>query len=337
MENDLISIIVPVYNTEKLLLENCLNSISEQTYNDFEVVLVDDGSTNGSEKICDEYVKEDKRFKAIHQNNQGVAKARINGYNTSSGKYVTFIDSDDIVKPDYLRKLYDSLICEKADISCCQITRVYDGKETEEKHDLTGTFNREGINLFIKSKYLHDTKYYYRAGMPLYLCGKLFARDYLAEGLDAGIGLKLGEDQIALFAMLLKIRRITIIPDCLYKYIFHKGQTTYKFRPDFWENKLEVFHRYKELDKENLLHEQLPLRMWRVIDNAVLVKIRPLITSYKKFEELVLPVFEDDTVKEMFQWHYLQIGLKRNIKFWMLKYKLYRLYYFLCIKSKQHS
>ena len=108
-ERTAISIILPVYNTEKFL-RPCLDSIVAQTFTDFETILVDDGSTDGSGGICDEYAMKDDRFVVVHKQNEGVAMARITGFEHSKGDYITFIDSDDIVNPLYLKKLYNTII-----------------------------------------------------------------------------------------------------------------------------------------------------------------------------------------------------------------------------------
>ena len=92
----LISVIVPVYNAEKYLRE-CLDSIVNQTYHNIEIILVDDGSTDASGAICDEYADKDIRIKVIHSANKGVTAARINAFETSSGDYITFVDADDFL------------------------------------------------------------------------------------------------------------------------------------------------------------------------------------------------------------------------------------------------
>lgn len=98
-----ISIVVPIYNSEKYLTK-CLESIAGQSYNNFEVIMINDGSTDLSEQICAGFIK-DNRFKLYNQNNQGVSVARNNGIEKSSGNYIAFIDSDDFIAEDYLEKL----------------------------------------------------------------------------------------------------------------------------------------------------------------------------------------------------------------------------------------
>ena len=99
--NHLISVIIPVYNTEKYLSE-CVNSVLAQTYNKFELILIDDGSKDNSGDICDWYAAQDNRIRVIHQTNSGVSNARNKGINEANGIYIAFIDSDDIVNKWYL-------------------------------------------------------------------------------------------------------------------------------------------------------------------------------------------------------------------------------------------
>ena len=101
-----ISVIVPVYNTEKLL-DRSIQSILNQSFTDFELLLVDDGSSDNSGAVCDAYASKDPRVKVIHQANSGVSVARNKAIELSSGKYLAFIDSDDMVQPNYLSKLYE--------------------------------------------------------------------------------------------------------------------------------------------------------------------------------------------------------------------------------------
>ena len=111
----MISVIVPVFNVEKFL-HTCLDSIACQTYEDFEVVLVDDGSTDSSGQICDSYLS-DKRFRVIHKENGGVSSARNVGLDNAQGEYLCFVDSDDCINPDYLKHLKDLMDTNCVDIS----------------------------------------------------------------------------------------------------------------------------------------------------------------------------------------------------------------------------
>ena len=113
-----LSIIIPVYNTEKYL-HRCVDSVLQQNMSDYELILVDDGSTDGSGKICDEYKEKDSRVKVIHTQNQGVSKARNTGLELSSGEYIGFVDADDYIDADMYEKLIEASIDSNADVCCC--------------------------------------------------------------------------------------------------------------------------------------------------------------------------------------------------------------------------
>ena len=116
----MISVIVPVYNVETYL-EECLESIQNQTYTDLEVILVNDGSTDGSKAICERYCKENRHFHLLNQENQGLSAARNKGVEISTGEYIVFVDSDDIIKTNYLEKLMQYMT-EDVDIVECIFT-----------------------------------------------------------------------------------------------------------------------------------------------------------------------------------------------------------------------
>ena len=118
-EEKLVSVIVPIYNVEEYL-ERCIESILRQSYNNLEIILVDDGSTDRSGEICDAFAQKDNRVKVIHQVNGGVATARNTGLDNSKGDYICFIDSDDYVHPDFIKYLYIKLMENGCDISMCR-------------------------------------------------------------------------------------------------------------------------------------------------------------------------------------------------------------------------
>ena len=117
----MISVIVPVYNVEEYL-EECLENIRQQTFTDIEVILVNDGSTDGSRKICERYCEKDNRFKLINQENQGQSVARNRGVKESIGEYIMFVDSDDVINTSVLEVLLPYMKMD-VDIVECRMTR----------------------------------------------------------------------------------------------------------------------------------------------------------------------------------------------------------------------
>lgn len=121
--SEIISIIIPVYKVEDYI-HRCIDSVLIQTYNNIEIILVDDGSPDRCGEICESYAERDKRIKVIHKKNGGLSDARNAGMNIAIGKYITFIDSDDWIVDDYIERLYNLLIIKGADISACNFIRT---------------------------------------------------------------------------------------------------------------------------------------------------------------------------------------------------------------------
>lgn len=123
MQSPKISIVVPIYNVENFL-PFCLDSIIQQTYKNLEIILVDDGSTDSSLKICNEYASRDKRIQIIHQENHGLSYSRNKGIEIASSEYISFIDADDIIAPDFCEHLLHLLISNDADIAECKFIKI---------------------------------------------------------------------------------------------------------------------------------------------------------------------------------------------------------------------
>ena len=143
-----VSVIVPVYNVEKYLAR-CVDSILNQTFNDFELILVDDGSPDNSGKICDEYAERDSRVKVIHKQNGGVSSARNLGIKTSIGEFITFIDSDDWIEPKMFEQLYNA--SENCDIIFCGFTSYSLRKTTTDVLPAAIVDNRQLADFYVNN------------------------------------------------------------------------------------------------------------------------------------------------------------------------------------------
>lgn len=144
-EKDLISVIVPVYNVEPYLSE-CVNSILNQTHKNFEIILVDDGSTDSSGELCDKFAEKDSRIKVIHKDNGGLSSARNAGAEVSHGGYICFIDSDDAVSESYLKTLYENAEKFNADVSMCGFIKFTNNEELPlSSENISFDVNKEEI------------------------------------------------------------------------------------------------------------------------------------------------------------------------------------------------
>ena len=125
-----VSVIIPVYNVQDFLAK-CIESVINQTINDIQIILVDDGATDNSGQICDEYAKKDKRITVIHKQNQGLGFARNTGLDVANGDYIFFLDSDDWILPYSIKELYEIAKQNNADIVCYNFFKVYDRNQNE--------------------------------------------------------------------------------------------------------------------------------------------------------------------------------------------------------------
>ncbi len=137
MGKDLVSIIVPVYNVQKYL-EKCIQSIRRQTYENLEIILSDDGSTDQSGAICDQYACSDSRIRVIHKENGGLSDARNAGIEIASGRYYMFVDSDDTIAPDTVKILYSAATEYHCGIAVCNMVRIYEDGTTRPFYHPTG-------------------------------------------------------------------------------------------------------------------------------------------------------------------------------------------------------
>ena len=210
--DELVSIIVPIYNTERYLAE-CLESIRKQTYTDIECILVNDGSTDASKKICKRFCELDSRFQLIDKNNEGVSKARNVGIEKATGKYIQFTDSDDILDICMIEKLVKKIKEDQTECVICGITSFAGAKSTVINHW------HEKERVLLKSDFVKSIK---KWTVNPYIGGpynKLFVKDVIkAHSLLYELNQSYGEDIVFNFSYFEKIEKISIISDELYFY-----------------------------------------------------------------------------------------------------------------------
>lgn len=208
-DSPLISVVIPVYNVEKYIAQ-CLDSILSQTYHNLEILLTDDGSTDSSGNICDEYIRKDNRIKVFHQQNKGVSTARNNGIRNASGEYISFIDPDDFIDKDFYEYLLNQLYKSDSDIVFCAFRKV----------------NENGIPLTTKENTADTIKTYYkdeavinclraRNGFGMYVWNGLFKRNTVPLFNEK---ILICEDQDFSVAALLKAHQVSICKGVKYNY-----------------------------------------------------------------------------------------------------------------------
>lgn len=208
-----ISVIVPVYNTEKYL-RCCIDSILSQTYPNFELILVDDGSTDKSGTICDDYEDSDKRVRVAHIGNKGVSAARNNGIKMAKGAYLMFVDSDDHISPDMLEHMLERVVSENCDIAVCGFTYTYMDE-------------RKNKDMCVKTEFVGDSRSFIKTAFwETYFaldlhgpCNKLIQTNILRDhNILFDENLTICEDGLFSFSVLQHCKKIVVMPQCLYFY-----------------------------------------------------------------------------------------------------------------------
>lgn len=271
----LISIIVPVYKVEQYL-RNCLNSVLVQSYNNWELILVDDGSPDRSGDICDEYAKSDERIKVVHMANGGVAAARNVGVTFAKGEYASFLDGDDFLHLDYIRDLVRLSQEHQADIVQCNFVR---GKE-----DSFPTF----IGRVLVRDYTPRDIFVTDVAQVI-VWGKLYRTEIL-KGIVIPEG-RYFEDDLVTWRWYYAVKKIVVTSRPYYYYTCNDTSimTQHKKKPnlsfiDAYDERIAFFRRTGERDLEDCSHRQLCKGLFLIYGNPMLSQEQKLIVL-PKFRE----------------------------------------------------
>ena len=218
-ENPLISVIVPVYNIKREYLERCITSISNQTYRNLEILLVDDGSTDGSRAVCDEFAEKDSRIRVFHKENGGSSSARNVGIENATGEYLGFIDSDDFIEPDMYELLANAI--QKHQVKMAQISR---DEIDEEGNKLPDVCEPPAEEIMITAEDMMRELLMHRGDCSY--CTRishksLFENKRFPEGI-------LNEDFYLLVHMLMDIKELVILPKQCYHVFYRVGSNSRK-------------------------------------------------------------------------------------------------------------
>ena len=237
--NELISIIVPVYNVEQYL-EKCVDSIVNQTYKNLEIILVDDGATDSSGKLCDKLAKIDNRIKVYHKENGGLSDARNYGVERATGDYIGFVDSDDYIDAEMYEKLYEAIKKENVDVAECNLKIIYPDREelfTEQNY----------YNVCTKQEYLEE----YLKIEKIFgsACVRLIKSD-ISKKLKFPVG-KLYEDTYYAYDLINVADSYVIMDAPYYNYLMRENSiTNAKFNPRIF-NLIEIVEEFHNTVYEN--------------------------------------------------------------------------------------
>lgn len=264
LEEPLISIIVPIYKVEKYLKE-CVDSILAQTYQNFELILVDDGSPDSCPAMCDEFAKRDSRVVVIHKENGGLSDARNAGLDIARGKYICFVDSDDYIAPTMYEVLMKRIVSDKSDLAVCEYVRVYDsGEQLKNKKWHQKAHNKcYTSNEFIADLFIHNS------GAYVVAVNKLYHKNIFRK-LRFPVG-KQHEDEFIIHHVIAQCKKISYIEDDLYYYRQREGSIISKgFNVkslDYGDALIDRYHftkrnKYKEWKNDTVCRLSSQLEKW---------------------------------------------------------------------------
>ena len=311
IKDSLVSIIVPVYNA-KNYLEACLDSIINQSYKNIEIILIDDGSNDGSSDIVDLYARNDSRIRVVHNTNHGVSYTRNCGIKIASGSKVLFIDSDDTVDVDYVKKLttplkkqnYDVVVCGANDIN------VKKGKTRARKfpQSLTGDIKNDFVNLFLVPSITAPW-------------GKLYDLEIIKKNnVFFTEGISFNEDVLFNVMYFRYVESYALIKEPLYNYYHRLSNSLTKNRSDKnFDGCLKVAYELRKFVSDinvkdgniALTHTCFNYLKWYAITEG----------GYSLFKERA------NKVRDIVDGMYAIKGNKRTVNVWLLKNKIYSLLY----------
>lgn len=330
-----ISVVLPIYNTKQFLKE-CMKSLLNQTFQDFEIIMVDDGSTDGTGELCDIYPSKDARIHVIHKKNGGLSSARREGYKSANGKYIIFPDSDDYLEPSMLEKMVRRAEESKADLVICGFNRVTTTTKVPFKLNLpTFLDNAADIEHYLIRSVVGGVKSEQFFDLPTYMWMRLYRTELIEEKFFYSEREYYTEDTLFILEYLKKVETVSVVDEPLYNYRYNENSLTNVYRSNKWEmlyKRQEFYDQYfteKDYEMSIRLSYSLFYSVFWSLQNEALHQ--PFSVYKKKFEERM----SMDRVKILLKTMDTQyLGPKQKLYFRLLKYKCSFLSYLYFARKK---
>ena len=325
-----VSIIIPVYNIEKYL-RKCLDSVCAQPACVEEIILVNDGSADGSLEICKEYAETDERIVVIDGENQGVERAIITGVKAARGDYIGFVDGDDYIEPSMFGKLHSAITTSDADMAICGYDRVSEAYEFLSRYDLppadsTVLEKRDGafaISLLPNLSGKPFTSYS--------RCNKLFKRDaILGNEFFKPNNLRIGEDTALIYSLIFSLSKICLVNEPLYHYVQRKNSAIHSFDSEYvsnWETVVNILS--TSADCYGYKIDNFDGVAAALLYHLCIGKVRLSKLPRKKRAEAYKLIGNNKQAQSLLRSVKLKMPFKRKLVFSLLKSKHYSLLSFI--------
>ena len=320
----LITIIVPVYQTKPYLCR-CVYSLLKQTWKNLEILLVDDGSTDGSGEICEQLRQEDGRLRVIHQENGGLSCARNAGLREAAGRYVGFVDSDDRVEPAMYMELVQAAECHDADLVMCDHKRMLKNGDVREVTTslAAGVYDRDALKKSLYPALLMGADLNYGPLLQVWNC--LYRRSFLEQyGLRFEPEIRWSEDNLFNAQAGYHARRFVYLKEkFFYQYYENPGSITTGYRPGAWN----VYKRMNQCLRQEFQEtedfdftQQLNWHLLYYACNVIGMECACAKTRREAHEQIG-NILSDKRLLEVFQQTQLDISWKLRVQLWLMKHQ----------------
>lgn len=336
MKMDKISIIVPVYNV-KQYLSRCVKSILEQTYSNLEIILVDDGSTDGSSQLCDTF--HDPRIIVIHKKNEGLGLSRNAGISSATGKYLMFVDSDDYIDCTMVENLYNDLIASGADTCIGGFKRVYGSKTINNINPLAGkTFSSPHITGDVLTKMMGKDKPH-DDHIEMSVWKVLFSSSVIHQNkLKFPSERKfISEDIIFDAEYYPKCKRVVMSSDIGYNYCDNDGSLTTKYNPNRFNLQLVLFRELSTRTKKLEIYDSLKQRLFNTLisNTRYCIKQEAKFNTQKEAISRIKKICYNPMLKKVNAEYEVNENYKSQVVNYLIQKKhIYTLYLVMKIKNK---
>lgn len=338
-EETIISVVVPVYNVEKYL-ERCVDSILSQTVKDLEIILVDDGSTDGSGAICDAYASRQERITVCHKENGGLTSAWKAGLALASGKYTGFVDSDDWIEPDMYERMLELAEREQADMTVCGLIFDFEDPKIPKREESSNfrreVYNRRDVeNLFPT---LINDGYFFGRTLQSARVTKLFRTEILRANVKyCDDQVALGEDMQITFPVFLDTRKLCVVQNFYpYHYWINNQSITGKYDERYMDKVRLLAERLLAISRDKGVYDFEPQIRNDFLSMTVLTVKNEIYRNYKAGRRTVTrnirAICEDPKVREALERHTMdKLSSSIRLYLWLMKKGRYTTCYWLVL------
>lgn len=327
-----VSIVIPVYNMQKYL-DKCMQSVLAQSLTDIEILLVDDGSSDASPAMCDDYAKKDLRVRAVHKPNGGLTSAWKRGSQEATGDYIGYIDSDDYIEKDMFERLYERAVATDADIVCCGLTHLYEDdpqrRWTEQMEFETDSLRKEELKSIVYPTLINDGSFMGRRLQPNRVT-KIVKADLVKRNLEmCADEVSIGEDYQFSLCMFLDAQRVEIIRD-YFPYYYYMNNASMTMRHDkTYPEKIRIMrdNLCRISDAKNIY--DLKPQIWNDYVCLLVLHVKGIVYKQKEVpyrllkQEMREVLSQPDVTQALRKWDMPRLSIAEKLFLYFMKHHMY--------------